>query len=425
MNLINDIDVFEAIFDMIAMLNQYTLLALSIYQLVISAFGFLKRKDVPGEKFAPVNRFALVVAAHNEETVVGNIVRNLNKLKYPRDMYDIFVIADNCEDNTAAIARKNGAIVYERFDNEKKGKGFALEWMFEKLLKMRPQYDAVCIFDADNLVSLNFLAEMNKQLSRGYEVVQGYLDSKNPKDSIVAGSYAITYWMTNRLFQLARYNLGLSCAVGGTGFAISTKVLKEIGWGATCLTEDLEFSMRLVLKGKKVYWAHDAVVYDEKPLTLKQSLRQRKRWMQGHADCAVRYFKPLLKMAFKKRSMVAFDAALYVIQPLIVVICAIGMLAGVLRYLQLFDPSGLFTTKTLLSALLLFASTYGLSAVAFIDGKLSLKAIGYVLLLPFYNLTWVPVIILGFKDRNKKEWMHTIHTRAMDINDIKDLKGVA
>lgn len=97
------------------------------------------------------------------------------------------------------------------------------------------------------------------------------------------------------MIQLARNNIGLSNQLGGTGFAISTETLKELGWGATCLTEDLEFSVKLVLSGEKVGWAHDAIIYDEKPLTLKASWKQRKRWMQGFADVSTRYGMKLLK----------------------------------------------------------------------------------------------------------------------------------
>ncbi len=149
------------------------------------------------------------------------------------------------------------------------------------------------MFDADNLVHKNFLKEMNKKMCKGYKVVQGYLDSKNPEDTWITGSYSIAFWSCNRMFQLARYNLGLSSQLGGTGFCIDTDILKELGWGATCLTEDLEFSCKIILNGYKVGWAHDAIIYDEKPLTLGQSWRQRKRWMQGFADVSSRYFLSL------------------------------------------------------------------------------------------------------------------------------------
>jgi len=403
------------------LLFQYSLFPVFIYHFTISIFGWFRRKEEPADKYAPVKRFAVVVAAHNEEKVIGSIVRNMNRMDYPRELYDVYVIADNCTDNTAEIARQNGAEVFERSDRERRGKGYALKWMFDKLFRMDKKYDAVCVFDADNLVSLNFLREMNKHLCMGHKVVQGYLDCKNPTDSLIAGSYSITYWLNNRLFQLARYYLGLNCAIGGTGFVVDMDVLKQTGWNATSLTEDLEFSIKLALKGIRIYWTHEARVYDEKPLTLAQSWSQRKRWMQGQADCACRYFKELLAKALKDRDMVAFDTAMYVIQPMIIVISGMGLMANFLRFLISMDPDSLLTARTLISALLLFVTTYIGIVIIIAEGKFTWKIAGYFLAFPFYNLTWIPIIIQGFMDRDKKEWSHTIHTRAFDIADFKQL----
>ncbi|NSW92379.1 MAG: glycosyltransferase family 2 protein [Firmicutes bacterium] len=415
--------ILKPIVGIIILVLQYALLPLFIYHFVISVFGWFKRKEENAENYFPVNRFALLVAAHNEEKVIESIVKNLKNLDYPTDMYDIFIVADNCSDNTAEIARQNGAIVFERFDKLKRGKGYALEWMFEKIFNMEKKYDAICVFDADNLVSLNFLKEMNKQLCKGYKVIQGYIDSKNPLDSLISASYAISYWLNNRLFQLARYYLGLSCIIGGTGFVVATDTLKEIGWGATCLTEDLEFTIKLVLKGKKVYWSEEAIVYDEKPITLIQSWRQRKRWMQGQADCACRYVKPLLYKFIKDKDMVAFDCALYVIQPLIVVISGVILLFNFFRFILFTDFSELLNLRNLQSAVLFFFTTYISVIFIFIEGRASLKVTGYFLLFPFYNLTWIPIIIQGYINKDKKEWSHTLHTRVLDITDVERLRS--
>lgn len=279
----------------ITQIIQVMLFVVGCYFFGISIFGWIKKKEEPVENFPPQKKFALIVAAHNEELVISHIIDSLFRQNYPKDLYDVFVIADNCSDKTAEIARAHGAIVYERFNDKERGKGFALEWMFNKIYAMEDRYDVVGVFDADNLVSSNYLLEMNKQLSKGHKVVQGYIDSKNPYDSWVTCSYSIAFWQANRIFQLPRYYLGLNCGLCGTGFCISIDVLKKIGWGATCLTEDLEFTMKLALNDMKVAWADEAVVYDEKPLTLMQSWNQRKRWMQGHADCASRFLPALFK----------------------------------------------------------------------------------------------------------------------------------
>jgi len=386
-------------------------------------FAWVKRKEIPASNFKPVSRFAVLVAAHNEEKVISNIVHSLKCLKYPKELYDIFVIADNCSDNTAAIASKCGAKVCERFDPVKRGKGFSLEWMFKKIFEMEVKYDAVCVLDADNLVSPNFLMEMNKQLCMGHKVIQGYLDSKNPSDSWISGNNSIAFWVSNRLFQLPRYYLGLSCVLGGTGFVVATSVLKEFGWGATCLTEDLEFSLRLVMRGMKVYWSHEAVIYDEKPLTIAQSWRQRKRWMQGHFDCMRRFFRKLLLKALHDKDMVAFDSALYLLQPLLVVINGISLIVGLIAMTLNLVSGGFMSLDTVLWSMFIIALLYFNVVFVFMEGKMTGKVLKYIITFPVYNLTWVPIVISGFKDRDKREWVHTLHTRAMDINEVETLEN--
>jgi cellulose synthase/poly-beta-1,6-N-acetylglucosamine synthase-like glycosyltransferase len=211
---------------------QLIIIFFTFYYFILSLFGLFRR---PEEKILkPEKSFALVVAAHNEEAVIGPLVENLLNLNYPKELYDVFVVADNCTDKTALIAKNAGAIVHQRFNNEKRGKGYALEWMFNRLFKLERQYDAVIIFDADNLVNESFLIEMNSKLCQGHEIVQCYLDSKNPYDTWVTNTFSITFWLSNRLLQLARYNTGLlNNVLGGTGKCISMRVLKELGWGAT------------------------------------------------------------------------------------------------------------------------------------------------------------------------------------------------
>ena len=394
------------------------------YYFIISTFGWFKRSEIPCSDFPPANRFAILIAAHDEEKVIGKAVHNLKSLDYPQNMFDVFVVADNCGDATAKIARENGARVYERFNAAKRGKGYSIDWMLKKLFDLDERYDAVCVFDADNLASPNFLKEMNKRLMLGDKVIQGYLDSKNPEDTWISASYSISYWLSDRLFQLPRHYLGLSCTLGGTGFTVATGVLKELGWGTTSLTEDLEFSLKLVLRGMKVHWAHEAVVYDEKPLGLKQSCRQRKRWMQGHFDCAFRYMGRLLRRAFKERDFVAADMAVYLLQPFILVINSVFALIDAASAVLAVSAHG-FKPSAFLASFLLIAFISALNIYIMLDEKkLTGKILAYFAVFTFYGLTWVPVIIQGFLDRNRKEWVHTPHTRAIDINDIRSFKQV-
>lgn len=452
---------------------QVIVFAMMMYYFVLAFFGLIRKSEK--KNYTPTKKFAMIVAAHNEEVVIGKLVESMLNQDYPRELYDVFVIADNCDDNTAKIAREYGVYVYERFNKDQKGKGYALEWLFDKIFKMQKKYDAVAVFDADNLVSKNWCKEINSKMLEGYKVVQGYIDSKNPNDSWIATSYSIAFWTQNRMYQLARANIGLSNQIGGTGFAIDTKILQEFGWGATCLTEDLEFSCKLILNGEKVGWAHDAIIYDEKPLTLKQSWVQRRRWMQGFTDVASRYFFKLLKKGIKERKWFVLDCALYVIQPFFTLMIGISTL---LSLVQSMSPEGLniflvsyltgdfsfkvigvmqflitplimrldkkispglfvmlifyslsvfilpvFATKVdNYSTVLLIDVVYNLAfllAAALFLGKKKLILFFRFLLYSLYTLTWIPITIEGMIRKNNKEWNPTKHVRNIEICDVQ------
>ncbi len=415
-------DVVLDILNVFTMVLQVAALAVTMYYFVIGIFGFIPKKEKEATE-NKTNTFALLVAAHDEEMVIANMVDSLASLNYPRESYDIFVIADNCTDQTAQIARAHGALVYERFDTTQRGKGFALEWMFEKIFNMEKKYDYIGIFDADNLVDKNFLYEMNKQINKGYRVVQGYVDSKNPFDSWITCAYSFSFWSVSRVFQLARHNLGLSCQLSGTGFVMATELLKKLGWGATCLTEDMEFTMKLALNDEKVGWAHKAVIYDEKPVGLKASWKQRKRWMQGHADVATRFFGKLMKKAFKEKKPMCFDCAVYLIQPARVIASGLVTLFAWLQFaypdgnVGFFQMSYLFTPMVW-NTFVVLQMMYMPIVIAYERKEFTLRMFWGYLTFMVYNLTWIPITIQGIIDKNKTEWSHTKHTRQISIEEF-------
>lgn len=248
-----------------------------LYQFIISITSLIKFKEKP-MLTDKKHRFIIALPANNEESVIGNLIKSLQMQDYEKSLYDIYVIADNCTDGTANVARENGAIVYERFDENKKTKGYALNWFLDIMKDKKDDYDALLVFDADNVVDKNFLNVMNKKLCQGEVLVQGYRDIKNPTDTWVSGGYAIFYWTMNRLYHLARYNMGLSPLINGTAFMVKWDILIDEGWNTKTLTEDIEFALINISKGVKLGWAKDAIVYDEQPLTFKQSWKQRERW---------------------------------------------------------------------------------------------------------------------------------------------------
>lgn len=408
--------------NVILIILQVVFFAIGTYYFVTSVFGLAEKLYGKATRnYLPLKRFAIFIPAHNEEIVIGNIVENLKQMNYPKDSYDVYVIADNCSDGTAAAAKEAGANVLERYHDKLKGKGHALQWAFEKVLYDDENvYDAAVIFDADNLVSRNFLREMNNKLCDGQKVVQGYIDSKNPFDSWITASYSVAFWTSNRMFQSARAFLGLSCEIGGTGFCMDVQVLKEIGWQATCLVEDLEFTMKLMMNNIKVGWAENAIVYDEKPLTLAQSWNQRRRWMQGFADVNARYFVKLLTKGIKERKMGLIDCALYTLQPYVLMLGAIMLLLSPINYLM---DGDLFIISTRLMPA--FFQLYGfvqfllIPMCLFYDKKLSVRLLLFYPVYLFYCLTWIPIAAQGIVMMKNKEWSHTLHTRKVTIHELE------
>ncbi len=427
----------------ITMIVQLFVVIYGAYYFVISMFGWSNRRTKKEPKKNDIHTFAMIVAAHNEEVVIGEMVKSLRNLDYPQQAYDIFVIADNCTDATAQVARDAGAIVYERFNDKLRGKGHALEWMFDKIYDMidndgKCKYDFISVFDADNLVNKEFLTEMNREINKGYDVVQGSVDSKNPFDTWITTAYSISFWMVSRFFQNARYNLNMTCQLSGTGFCVSVPLLKEIGWGATCLTEDMEFTAKLALMGKKVGWAHKAVIYDEKPLTFKASWKQRVRWMQGHGDVASRFARKLFVRSITKHDLSAFDCCVYLMQPLKIFVLGIATVFGFLTMLptdvapwvaNIFTYNNLFSVffggdvemakpiAMTFSTLMMF---YVPIVVTYERRVINLKLIWSYLIFGLYTLTWIPITIIGWCNRHKTEWSHTIHTRAMSVEDMQN-----
>ncbi|GMC02828.1 hypothetical protein K5E_21310 [Enterococcus thailandicus] len=255
----------------------YTLLAL---------FG-LKRPKKNYAIAADEKRFLFIIPAHNEEKVIANCLNSLEKMEYQNELYDTVVLADHCQDDTAQIVKNYPQVFlfenqYE--DGESRGKPHVIGKYLKQFKEVWKNYDYIIFLDADNLVSINFLKEMNSQFIAfpEYTIIQGYLDTKNVSESIMSRGYAAAYFITNRAIQFAKHRVGWNTSVGGTGFALSTEYLKENGWTPRSYTEDFEIQVELSIQGKKSTWNHFAKVYDEKPNEFKASHVQRTRWSQGH-----------------------------------------------------------------------------------------------------------------------------------------------
>ena len=404
-------------FDIFMIPFQLMIIFFTIYYFFISWFGlFGKKKEV--KIYDEIKTFAMVVCAHNEAAVIAPLVDNLRKLNYNSDLYDIFVVADNCQDNTAEVARKAGAIVHERFHDTKKGKGYAMDWMFDRLFKMDRHYDAVCVFDADNLVHPNFLKEMNSRLCNGEKLIQGYLDSKNPTDTWVSGVFSISFWIVNHVWHLAKYNMGLSACLGGTGMCIDTDILKRYGWGATCLTEDMEFTMKAMMENIPTTWAHDAIIYDEKPLTFMAAWNQRMRWAQGHFDVANRYIIPMFKKAIRERDIVVLDCTVNLIQPYFLMISTFFVLCSSVYEYYPFYTNIIYSIIPMQVWTIIGIGQYIFPVACLWKIRASFMSWVYLLFYPIFVYTWVPITVIGFFRRHEHEWNHTIHTRSISFDEV-------
>ncbi len=389
-----------------------------LYQLIVSICSLIKLKDKPiiEEK---QNRFMAIIPAHNEATVVGNLIESLKNQNYPKELYDIYVIADNCTDNTAEVAKKAGAIVYERFDETKKTKGYALQWFLDQKIKENAPYDALCIFDADNIADVNFIKAMNKKLCQGENVVQGYRDIKNPTDNWITAGYAIFYWTMNRFYHLARYNLGLSPLLNGTGFMVRFDIIKPTGWDTKTLTEDIEFSLKNIIEGRKLGWATDAIVYDEQPTSFKQSWSQRTRWTVGHIQCMKEYTGLLTLAVKEKKTLMNFDGLLYILGSIPMFVLTVVLL--LLNFI-IFAAKGMTTAELVINILRYLIPTFIfpiLTAILImiLDKKPIKPMLKGLLFYPLFLGSW---LLINFKCLFKREtkWEKIEHVRDIKINEV-------
>ena len=397
----------------------WTITIFWLYQILISLCSLVKIKDKP-LKVNKNHRFMAIIPAHNEEAVVGNLIESLKNQNYDKDLYDIYVIADNCTDNTAKVAKEAGAIVYKRFDETKKTKGYALDWFLKQKIEENAPYDAFFIFDADNIVHPDFIKNMNKKLCQGEDVVQGYRDIKNPTDSWITAGYALFYWSMHRFYHLARYNLGLSPLLNGTGFMVKFDVVKPQGWDTVTLTEDIEFSLKRIIKGKRLGWATDAICYDEQPVGFKQSWSQRSRWTVGHIQCIKEYTKQLAVAAKENKTMMNFDGLLYILGSIpmfIVTLVLLGtnflMYAGDgMTKLELFENILRYLIPTFILPIITAA------IAMFLDKRPIKPMVKGLLCYPLFMGSW---LLINFKCLFKREttWEKINHLRSIKISDVE------
>lgn len=392
----------------------YLLFAINLLYVFHFAFPFImglfkkKKSTIISQKFC---QFAVLIPARNEECVIQNLIISLQKQNYPQENYDIYILINHCTDSTKQIALQNNVKIIECPDTVK-SKGDVLSFSFEQLESKK--IDAYLIFDADNVVHSDFLKEMNLSYQAGYQVAQGFRDSKNWKDNWLSQGYSIFYFIQNAFFQ-TRKNCNISAVLSGTGFMVRKEVIDQLGYSMTTMTEDLEFSAFAAVHNIKIDFVKEAITYDEQPTNFSVSWKQRKRWTTGAYQCFLKYWKEL----FHKSTNIISRLDLFYIffSPFLQVLtCSIGFINMVYMLLKYNCINSLFQGILMAflaySAVCLFASF-----IVKYNGKNPNHWKLGILTFPIFLITWIPIQFICLLKRVEK-WEPIEHKASVKVEEI-------
>lgn len=377
-------------------------------------FGRRKKLSFQEEKVRQ-KKYAVLIAARNESAVIGRLIESIQAQSY-QGILDIFVVADNCTDDTARIAADLGACVYERQNREQVGKGYALQFLLNHLIMEQrlEKYDGYFIFDADNILRKNYVEEMNRTFCQGYQVVTSYRNSTNFGHNWITFGYGLWFLHEAEFLNKGRMHVGSSCMVSGTGYLISMDILrKNNGWNHFLLTEDIEFTADCILKDIKIGYCENAEFFDEQPLRFRDSWNQRLRWVKGYYQVFGKYSGRLFKKCVKERSLSCFDMLMVDLPAFL--LTAIAAVTGI--SLLLIDIAtnqtagytlysiGMFFVKTFCMMFLLGIYTVWSQRkhIAVPKGKILL----YLFTFPVFMYTYFPIALAAL--RRQVSWKEIPH----------------
>lgn len=378
---------------------------LAYHYLLLIAGCFRPRNKTIASKEATF-RFAIAIPAHNEAGVIAATVQQLQRMAYPADYFDVHVVADHCTDDTVAVAQAAGAEVHVRNDGPRGRKGYAVDWLIQRLLADPRGYDAIVVFDADSRVDACFLREVVPYLAAGAPVVQGRHVIANPNASRFAALADADMRLNNHIRNQAKENLSLSARLMGDAMVFRREVLARHPWiGAGSLTEDRDYGIYLVTQGVRIRFASEAVSMGQAVARWQDATPQRLRWYGGAFDLQRRYVRKLASRAVRLGDLDALDKLLELTLPPL----SLLVLGSVL----------LLSTQTLLSwltgqSMIWLVISMGLVGAAGLFPFLGLIATGapradYSALLmgPFYVL-WRVKIALSVRLRpGRVSWVRT------------------
>ena len=389
----------------------------------------LRKGDVKLPEAKRQHRYAFFIAAHNEEEVIGNLVRSIKAQDYPSDLIETFVVADACTDNTAEEARRAGAIVYERNDLARKGKSWVMDYGFNRILnEYGDKFEAYFVFDADNIVSPTYVTEMNKVYDMGYLVSTSYRNSKNFDSSWVSAAYALWFIREAKFLNNARMMAGTSCAVSGSGWMVANSIVRGMhGWDFHTLTEDIQFSTFCAANGIKIGYA-PAEFFDEQPVTFKASWTQRMRWSKGFYQVFFSYGKDLFrgigKGLFSSYDMLMTVAPGTILSILSFFVNVTYLVVGTLSHGFLATQSELamctgsivgMLTTTYLTFFTLAVLTTVMQYKRF-HTKDKKRIITNLFTFPIFMMSYIPINIAALFQ--KVEWVPTKHTMAVTFDQV-------
>ncbi len=406
------------------------LAVLYVYQAFYVIVGLVRRKRPLSHQAQTLHRYAVLISARNEEEVIGELIESLKKQDYPQELLDIYVIADNCTDATARVAQQAGAMVFERFDRVRVGKGYAMDWFFHKLEEQGKGelYDGYFVFDADNIVDPAFVREMNNVFDSGdYAAITCYRNSKNYASNWISAGYSLWFLREARFLNFARMQMRTGCAVSGTGFLVSAQVVRDNGgWPYHLLTEDIQFSIDCAVQGRRIGYCDKAVVYDEQPTTFQQSWTQRMRWSKGFYQVAARYLGSLFRGCFtqKKGRFTCYDMMMTVAPGMLLTTAVLGFNAVILLSAitepmsvaaELMQDSMMFLLDNLFNfyiCMLLYGGMTLLVEWKQVNARAS-KKILYLFTFPLFMLTYIPISLAALVRR--VEWKPIRHNSSASL----------
>ena len=355
----------------------------------------------------PSHHFAIALPAHSEERVIGDTVSKLLDSSYPKDLFDVYVVADHCTDQTAAVAQRAGALVHERFEGARTGKGAALSWLFKRILS-HDDYDAIVIFDADSQVDPDFLRVMDARLAQGDLIIQGQHIIRNPDQGWFPALTWAMFLIDNRFQNLGRSNLGLSAKNMGDSICLHAEVIRKVGWGSG-LTEDYELRQRLLLEGLKIRYEPRAKGYGEAPLTWSQANSQRARWLRGTRDANKQYARKLIIEGLKRRDMALLEAAMQAYFPSYSTLALVGTFILLVQLLYNFGIYPLFPTPLVTAWGLIVGIMFVYPFGGLILEGAPLRAYIAILLGPFFIVWRTLLAVTARYSRQSARWIRTPH----------------